>query len=128
MAFHRTDDQDEHRPVRQYLTSRRRDYAQEDDEDQLARILTTIDQLRQQLNAQNAELRGLLDFYPNLKKDWDRFLNRGGVSADDWERYSTGGDMRPRLTPRKKHLISNRRRLVRRVRLRRPTDEPDDAA
>ena len=131
MAFHRTDDEDERRLVRRYLTSRRPDYAQVDEEDQLARILATINQLRQQLNAKNAELRGLLNFYPNLKEKWDRFLNRGGVSAEDWERYSTGGDMRPRLTPRKGHLrlVSNTRpRLAHRSHIRRPSDEPDDAA
>ena len=67
---------------------------------------------------------------PALRAQYESFLRSGGISHEDFERF-LDGDMRPRLTPRKGHLrlISNTRpRLVHRSHIRRPSDEPDDAA
>jgi len=116
------------------IRRRRRAQAQHHDdgekEEELKHLLQRLDHYRQQLESERRQLNQLLNRYPELRQQYESFLRSGGISSEDFERF-LDGDMRPRLTPRKGHLrlVSNTRpRLVRRVRARRRSDEPDDAA
>src|SRR5262249_59318964 len=100
-----------------------------DPEKDLENVLYRLDDFRYRLALELRVLNSLLNRHPELRQQYESFLRSGGISSEDFDRFLTG-DMRPRLTPRRQHLrlISNRPRLVHRLRLRRPADEPDDAA
>ena len=119
---------------REEVIRRRRAQAQHYDdgekEEELKYLLHHLDHYRSQLESGMRQLNSLLNRYPELRQQYESFLRSGGISSDDFDRF-LDGDMRPRLTPRKGHLrlVSHTRpRLVRRVHIRRPSDEPDDAA
>ena len=98
-------------------------------EEELENILYRLDGIRRQFALEFRLLNSLLNRYPELRQQYESFLRSGGISSADFDRFLEG-DMRPRLTPRKGHLrlVSSLPRLVHRLRIRRPSDEPDDAA
>jgi phosphoenolpyruvate carboxylase len=114
---------------RRRAQSQRYDEEEEATEEELEHILARLDHYRSQLESGMRELNQLLSRYPDLRQQYESFLRSGGISSRDFGRFLEG-DMRPRLTPRKGHLrlVSSRPRLVHRLRIRRPSDEPDDAA
>ena len=133
--FDDEDDKEEFRPRRRYL--RARDHYEEeeerepeyDPENELERILQHLDSFRHRFALEFRLLNSLLTRHPDLRAQYESFLRSGGISSEDFDRFLEG-DMRPRLTPRKGHLrlVSNRPRLLHRSYIRRPSDEPDDAA
>jgi hypothetical protein len=137
--FDDDDDEEEERPLRRRYLRRR--YLDEDEdeeergpeydpEEELEQILQRLDRFRRQFALEFRLLHSLLTHHPDLRAQYESFLRSGGISHEDFERF-LDGDMRPRLTPRRGHLrlVSNTRsRLLHRLRIRRSSDEPDDAA
>jgi hypothetical protein len=130
--FDDEDDEEELRPLRRRIYNEDEDEEEPeyDPEEELEHFLQRLDRFRRQFALEFRLLNSLLTRHPDLRAQYESFLRSGGISHADFERF-LDGDMRPRLTPRKGHLrlVSNTRpRLVRRSHIRRPSDEPDDAA
>jgi hypothetical protein len=85
----------------------------------LTRILTNIEQARLVLDQQHRAMRQLLACSPELKMDWEEFVDNGGISAAQWQAFLADESERPRLTRRRQHL-----RLVRTKPKPRPKPAP----
>jgi hypothetical protein len=103
------------------------DVLEQDPQEELVELLENIERHRERLGYNIGGLRALLRRNPLLEKQWNSFLRSGGVTANDLECF-LNGQFRPRLTRTRKHLRLVSNREPSRIRMRRQSEEPDDAA
>ena len=66
-------------------------------------LWSRIERNRRQIAEQEARFQRWLQWSPELRKHWQQFIDAGGVTANDFDKFCAG-KMRHRSTREKKHL------------------------
>jgi hypothetical protein len=104
------------KPVHSHTWDDEDDEEEEDDgdehdpRDELIDVLESIDDARESLDNYQLTLSYLFARHPDLKLQWRKFLQVGGLTADDFRKFLRG-ELRPRIVRQRKHLrlVSNRK-------------------
>jgi hypothetical protein len=104
------------------------DYYVDDPEEVLVRLLKRIGSIRDQLDHIQGELSDLLQEEPELAQQYHQFVQQGGITAEDFERFRLKL-LRPRPIRSRKHLrLVATSKAVKRSRPRLRGGNDDDAA
>jgi hypothetical protein len=104
-------------------------YYLDDPEEALTRLLKRIGSIRDQLDQTQGQLSDLLQEEPELAQQYRRFIQQGGLTAEDFERFQLNL-LRPRITRSRKHLrlVSSTKPVKKRPRITPRGGSDDDAA
>ncbi len=76
----------------------------EENEDDLLAALRDVEKSRAWFEHTTREFRAKLDYNPMLRRSWHEFTGKGGVFADDYEKFICDLRFRSRPTRQKKHM------------------------